>query len=857
MAIHKELATANTFNEKFKRALLDYYGYGFKVIPDGGTLSNDWNRLNNILRDYVTWSSNRRETAFASADSQSMEINPFHRVFRFCGCSKASDPMYFLHTMAILSNSFAFRYEMTEDGYLNEKSIDEEAFERISLGKPLKTSDIAFLNSGYLSDNNRTPNNKLAALKNIGLLETHRRKEKGDHRWTLSPLTMKQLINDGKKASQEFERHLSSLIDFYSRSHLFGEIGMYLLDRMGKQYKSSFRIKHDYFTQALNDFNIYDLLCAIGNNGWCRIAYRHGVEKFNTELLCFPLQIRVSYANGREYLIYYEPFKRSASALRLEFVDSIAFYSDEAVKEALVSTGYFNSEKTINADISNARRSLSYAWGVSISKQQVGNAMKPVKPHTVSMRIAYDGDKEYYIKNRLMKEHRNGRIEFDDRGRYIDFSASVADEYEMMPWVRSFYSRLSSCEGFEAAHPFSIMADVERTLSYMTGEERAWGMPQKAFDALGKGIKATEHKMLFNEIFSAYYYVISDVFTDMSSALNGGWFTEREITDFIKRSLEKHSEKTGAKTEQLLPIRIKELILDCGILLKTKKDGKTAYQSRYRCASGTEFYRDIVPFSTAEVQWIKTIIEDAKAGYFMTPAEIAVVKEALNEAYPTIKPFSMDNVVFFDKYHYSNDAVERESKAFAVILDSINAGMTLKIEYRTNLGSLKRGEFRPIVLEFSKRDNRFQGYFQSCRNNSILVFNVDSIESISPTQTSFNREDALQALAEYRLQRKRSVEVEFYNVNNVVDRILMEFSPWEKRCIFDEKTGLYKLAIYFQADDEVALVIRLMGYGTEIRFVDREHSIYKEIIKRLRKQKELFKERELSELEQRVEHNDR
>lgn len=220
MSTHKELATANTFNEKFKRALLDYYGYGFKAIPDDGTLSNDWNRLNNIIRDYVTWSSNRRETAFASADSQSMELNPFHRVFRFCGCSKTSDPMYFLHTLAILSNILTFRYDMEKDAYLNEDSIDEEAFERISTGRPLKTSDIAFLytemlNSEYLADRNRTPNNKLAALKSLGLLETQRRKEKGDHRWTLSPLTMERLIREGKKADTEFEQHLRGTIDAY------------------------------------------------------------------------------------------------------------------------------------------------------------------------------------------------------------------------------------------------------------------------------------------------------------------------------------------------------------------------------------------------------------------------------------------------------------------------------------------------------------------------------------------------------------------------------------------------------------------------------------------------------------------
>lgn len=32
MATHKELITAGKFDEKFKRALLDYYSYGFKCL---------------------------------------------------------------------------------------------------------------------------------------------------------------------------------------------------------------------------------------------------------------------------------------------------------------------------------------------------------------------------------------------------------------------------------------------------------------------------------------------------------------------------------------------------------------------------------------------------------------------------------------------------------------------------------------------------------------------------------------------------------------------------------------------------------------------------------------------------------
>lgn len=859
MSTHKELATANTFNEKFKRALLDYYGYGFKSIPSGGTLAEDWSRLNNIIRDYVTWSSNRRETAYASVDSQSMETNPFHRVYRFCGCSKTSDPVYFLHTIAILSKGFTFRKNMVDDDYLNEDSIDEEAYLRILEGKPLKTSDIAFLytqmlSSDYLTDKNRTPNNKLKALKELGLIETHRRKAGGDHRWVAAPLTMKNVIEAGEKASEGFGLRFKSFVDFYSRYHLFGEIGMYLLDRMGTEYSSPFRVKHDYFTQSLNDFNIIDLLDAIKNKQWCRIAYRHGVTGLKTELLCYPIELRISYANGREYLIYYEPFKRSATALRLEFIDSISVYSDKEIKEDLVSLGYSRSGDIIESDIKNAKDSLRYAWGVAISKIQVGNAVKPVKPHKVSMRIAYDEKKEYYIRNRLFKEHRNGKVSSDQEG-YIGFTTEVSDETEMLPWVRSFYSRIVECDGF-TGRPLSIKSDVERTLSHMMGEAVSWGIPQTVAERIGGGTKAASHNLLFNEIFSTYYYVLSDVFTALSSAPKARSFTECDITDLIKNSLNKYSDRIGAKTEQLLPGRIKDLILDCGLIVKSKENGRTIYQSRYRCDENTEFYMDIVPLSVVEIRWLKTVLADDKARYFFGN-ERECIEELLDTAYPAIAPFDMSHVVYFDRYHYPEEAVDIEAKAFAVTLDSIHDGATLRISYKTNLGKIKKGEFKPLIIEFSKRDNRFQGYFQSCRNDGIFAFNLDSIESIEPTDRKFEYSSGIQALAEYRLQRKRSVEIEFYNMHNVVDRILMEFAPWEKRCVFDEKTGLYKLTVYYLADDEIALVIRLMGYGTEIRFTDNEQSIYKEIIRRLKKQKELLREKELQEIGKGTEIDDR
>ena len=225
-------------------------------------------------------------------------------------------------------------------------------------------------------------------------------------------------------------------------------------------------------------------------------------------------------------------------SLILEFIDSISVYSDKEIKEALVSLGYSRSGDIIESDIKNAKDSLRYAWGVAISKIQVGNAVKPVKPHKVSMRIAYDEKKEYYIRNRLFKEHRNGKVSSDQEG-YIGFTTEVSDETEMLPWVRSFYSRIVECDGF-TGRPLSIKSDVERTLSHMMGEAVSWGIPQTVAERIGGGTKAASHNLLFNEIFSTYYYVLSDVFTALSSAPKARSFTECDITDLIKNSLNKY-----------------------------------------------------------------------------------------------------------------------------------------------------------------------------------------------------------------------------------------------------------------------------------------------------------------------------
>ena len=97
---------------------------------------------------------------------------------------------------------------------------------------------------------------------------------------------MGKVLDTGFTIDTDFEHHLRSALEFFSKYYLFGEVGTFLTDRLSGDEISPFRFKHEYFMQSLNDFNLVDLLCAIENNKWCKIKYTHGTVGFVTELIC-------------------------------------------------------------------------------------------------------------------------------------------------------------------------------------------------------------------------------------------------------------------------------------------------------------------------------------------------------------------------------------------------------------------------------------------------------------------------------------------------------------------------------------------------------------------------------------------
>lgn len=143
--------------------------------------------------------------------------------------------------------------------------------------------------------------------------------------------------------------------------------------------------------------------------------------------------------NGREYLSFYEPFSRSYSNLRLEFIEDIKYIDGGVIKMPGKPEISLANEGVI-ADINNARSLLKHSWGASTTLKEDGNVKDKTPLYDVNIKIRINPEDKEYIIRRVKREQRIGTIV--QHNDYIEFKAKVSDYRELRPWIRSFYSRI-------------------------------------------------------------------------------------------------------------------------------------------------------------------------------------------------------------------------------------------------------------------------------------------------------------------------------------------------------------------------------------------------------------------------------
>lgn len=689
---------------------------------------------------------------------------------------------------------------------------------------------------------------------------------------------MRRLLDEGKKANKDFEFHLQCLLDFYSKYYMFGEVGVFLLDRMENSSMSPFRLKHEHYMQALNDYNCIDLLYAIEQGKWCRIQYKHGMNGEKIELLCYPIEIRVGFRNGRESLVYYEPFKECYTTLRLEFIESIYYCEDQEIRQVLQKYDERYTNEFIDMEIENARRSIKNSWGISTTVGQQKNAMTPAILHKVKMRIAFDPKMEGFIRRRLQRECRLGQVVVNETEGYIDFEVEVTDAGELIPWVRSFYCRIISCEGIPEDR-FEMKKDVEMMLqrikpdyeekrkdlsssmiSQLKLQKDRWQIPNEIQTVFPKGTPAQIHSKIFHEIFSARYYIIAEsLMQKYRYNMSGDSFAEEKRNkQIIRAAVRKCEKQIGENTGRNINGDVKALLEDpqYGFVIKKENSKESVndrkHSEKYNFYELTgkildmeepAFYKDIIPLSEIEKRWLLSVLDDSKVDYFLNREEINAVKKSIQENVFTDKTFydkaehihmevlPMKYVKCFDQYHIQDNRKEKEY--VMMLAKAIIDRKTVFIRYHTLTGKIKEGNYNPILLEFSKDHNRFQGYFEISKTNKIVIFNLSNIQNVEDTEEKFDIEQAKMNLQNYLNWQGLSTEIQFSDEKNTADRILTELAPWKKKCTYDKNSGIYQLKIDYQKSDQLDLVIRLMGYGSTIQFKKEDDPIYIETKRRL------------------------
>lgn len=236
-----------------------------------------------------------------------------------------------------------------------------------------------------------------------------------------------RIKKEGRKVfySRSPDTDISSLayvIDFFSEAAPCGVIGSFLQDKQ-QAHKEMFSFKHHYITQALDSDVMATLFEAMRGHRYITIDYlgKHTGEVRNIRLVA--LKIYISAQNGRQNLIAFHEKGNLFKSYRLDYMSNVRIEDDIYEKYNALRTAFGRVE--------------AHMWGVNCRW-----SLKHLEHVEFEIRVNED---EHYIVQRLEREKRCGRVEKADECHYR-YIADVFDTNEMLPWIRTFISRITRLE---------------------------------------------------------------------------------------------------------------------------------------------------------------------------------------------------------------------------------------------------------------------------------------------------------------------------------------------------------------------------------------------------------------------------
>ena len=317
-------------------------------------------------------------------------------------------------------------------------------------------------------------------------------------------------------------------------------------------------------------------------------------------------------------------------------------------------------------------------------------------------------------------------------------------------------------------------------------------------------------EMIFNEIYSKYYYALAQVLTKShTNAIDieeiKKIFTNTYNIDEINDYTSVHNKAQSAPP--------------CWeALLQKQEDGK--YKSKLINIPEK-------PLTTLEKQWLKSVLCDPKMKLFFSDPdkELEHISGLLKDTKPL---YSSDAFVYYDQ-HKNSDAFDDENfrKIFRTIIQAKeeNKMLRLSLDDKTTFSCAVEN------LEYSENEDIFRVIvIHNKKRKSIKLCSIKSCEclDIEVTENDLYCEPSVE----------KTITLELVDEFNALDRAMVSFSDLKKTT---EKTGTntYEVKLsYYEDEDEI--ISRILSFGSVFKAKD-EYS--KNLIsKRLRAQYDLFSE---------------
>ena len=367
----------------------EFLVYGYKTRDDysrhksGRTYDDERRRLKNYLGSYVSYSNTEKGRAsYVSFDTRSVSHNPLFAIYKACSFTDLDITLHFC-ILELLS--------MKEKMTLHE--INEEIFTLIP-------EDVDF------QIDESTIRRKLREYVGLGLLDYQK---KGNRILYFVPKQLKNI------------QELSEALNYYSEVSMCGVVGNYILTN-NDFYDDIFIFKHHNPTAVIESDILFEILEAIHNKRTIFITkYKRKSNKERSGYYV-PLSIYKSVETGRMYIMVYD-MNFGYQSLRLDYIST--------VKLGEVYKAYDLIKVTFN-------KNKQYIWNVSLNGF-VSDAC-PQKLEHVSFSIFFS-DNEQYVYQRLFSEKRTGNVELIEKNQ-ARFSIDVFDSRELIPWIRTFVSRI-------------------------------------------------------------------------------------------------------------------------------------------------------------------------------------------------------------------------------------------------------------------------------------------------------------------------------------------------------------------------------------------------------------------------------